>query len=111
MAKKLFFCLVSISIVLVFVGVGFSAGNGNSRKGKFLYRKNCRTCHQDGASATPLSPDTKTRAQWTRAFTPEKYKELSCAAEWEKRSEKDLLDIFSYMYKYAADSPAPAKCK
>jgi len=38
-------------------------------------------------------------------------KSLSCKAEWEKRSEKDLQDIFSYMYNHAFDSPSPAKCK
>lgn len=111
MMKKVIIMLTALCLTLVFIGVGFSKDKGNSRKGKYLYRQNCRTCHKEDASAPPLSPDSKTMAQWKRIFEPEKYKELACKEEWEKRSADELLDIYTYLYKGAADSPTPAKCK
>lgn len=111
MSKKIIFSVVSLFIILGFVSVSFSADKGNSRKGKHLFRKSCRECHQDGASAKALSPDSKTQDQWTRIFQPDKYKDLACKAEWEKHSADDLLDIYTYLHKHAFDSPSPAKCK
>lgn len=111
MAKKTVFLLISFIVFFGYISPGFSADKGNSRKGKFLFRNNCRECHQDGASAKALNPDSKTQAQWARAFEPDKYKELACKAEWEKRSAEELLDIYTYLYDHAFDSPSPAKCK
>ena len=95
------------------VSIGIAAGKagGNARKGKYLYRKNCRECHKEGASAKDLSPADKTQAEWETLFAKGAHKSYQCAAEWDKRSEKDLKDIFSYMYDHAFDSPSPAKCK
>ena len=93
------------------MGVCFSKTKSNPRRGKFLYRKNCRLCHKSGAKATDLSPDSKTMAQWKRAFEPKKYATYKCVADWNKRTETEIADIFSYLYKYAADSPTPAKCQ
>lgn len=111
MSKRIIFSVVSLFIILGFVSVSFSADKGNSRKGKYLFRKNCRECHQDGAAAKALSPDSKTQAQWTRTFQPDNVKGLACTAEWEKRNDEELLDIYTYLHKHAFDSPTPAKCK
>jgi len=109
--KKLF-CFI---VLTIFMFCGFaavvSAGDGNFRKGKYTFRKSCRTCHNDQGTAVALSPDSKTQAQWKRIFKPGKHKKLGCAAEWEKLSEAERNDIFSYLHKYAFDSPSPAKCK
>ena len=107
----------SILLLLVFlvgsVGIGIAAAKaeGNARKGKYLFRKNCRACHQDGATAKDLSPADKTQAEWKAVFARDAYKALACKEEWEKAKAKDLDDIFSYMYNHAFDSPSPAKCK
>lgn len=90
----------------VFGGDAFSP-NGNDRKGKYLYRKTCRKCH-DGSKAKELSPSSKTMAEWKQAF--ENYKNLKCKDEWQKLKHKDLNDIFSYLYNHAYDSPQPATC-
>lgn len=84
------------------------SNDGNGRKGKYLYRKNCRTCH-DGGTAEALSPNTKTQAQWQRTFG--KYERLECAAEWKKLEQDDLTDIYTYLYDHAYDSPQPATCE
>jgi mono/diheme cytochrome c family protein len=107
----------SIALVMVFligsVGFAVAAGKakGNARKGKYLFRKNCRACHQEGATAKDLSPADKTQAEWEAIFAKDAYKALACKDEWEKAKEKDITDIFSYMYNHAFDSPSPAKCK
>jgi len=102
--------LVTLTLVFGFSSLGFSADKGNARKGKYTFRKSCRSCHND-ASAVSISPDSKTQAQWTRQFKSSKYEKLACKDEWAKISEKDRLDIFTYLHKYAFDSPTPAKCK
>lgn len=110
MGKKLLMVLIALCFLLVMVGTGFAGGKkkGNEKKGKYLFRKKCRACHIDGGAAKALSPNSKTQAQWARAFT--KYKRLKCVDEWNKLSEKDRKDILSYLYNHAFDSPAPATC-
>lgn len=111
MVKKIGIILISLTLVLGFSSMGFSADKGNARKGKYTFRKNCRSCHSETGSAASISPDSKTQAQWTRQFKPAKYQKLTCKDEWANLSEKDRLDIFTYLHKYAFDSPSPAKCK
>jgi hypothetical protein len=111
MAKKLLFTILTIIMTLSLVSINLAAPEGNKRKGKYLFRKNCRSCHVDGASGKELSPISKTQAEWQAVFTNDSYKKLACKEEWEKQSEKDLSDIYTYMYKHAFDSPSPLKCK
>ncbi|RJP87824.1 MAG: cytochrome c [Desulfobacteraceae bacterium] len=82
--------------------------DGNDRKGKYVFRKNCRSCH-DGSKAVALSPNSKTQAQWQRAF--EKYERLKCVEEWKKNSQSDLNDVYTYLYNHGYDSPQPATCQ
>jgi len=105
--------LLMIIIGICFMGVSFAVeGGGNDKKGKYVYRQNCRQCHKTDSEvgAPNLSPDSKTRAQWERGFQKENYSELECAEEWGKRTDEEINDIFTYLHKYAADSPTPAKC-
>lgn len=103
----LFFGLIFIfGISAALAGSSFSP-DGNDRKGKYLYRKNCRTCH-DGSKAKALSPNSKTQAQWGRMF--ERYERLECTEEWSKLSQDDLQDIYTYLHNHAYDSPQPATC-
>lgn len=103
------FSLFSASVIMfiLFVNVGFSFEDGNTRKGKFLYRKNCRTCH--GATASDLSPLSKTQAEWKNVA--ETYEKISCASDWAGLSESERNDILAYLYTFAKDSPTPAKCE
>ncbi len=104
--RSLFIVLV---LVFAFAGVVMAQGDGNARKGKYLFRKNCRACHVDGGSAKELSPISKTQAQWESVFS--KSAELKCAAEWQTLSEKDRTDLYAHLWGHAFDSPSPAKCK
>ena len=111
MIRKAILAVLTVTCLITFSGLSMAADKGNGRKGKYLFRKNCRSCHVDGGSAVSLSPISKTQAQWIDVFKSENAAKLSCADEFAKRSEKDLLDIFTYMHDHAYDSPSPAKCK
>jgi hypothetical protein len=83
----------------------------NARKGKYLFRKHCRSCHSEKGEAKALSPISKTQAEWTAVFKNGEFKHLKCNDVWSERKEKDLNDMYAYMHDHAYDSPSPLKCK
>jgi len=110
MFKRSVTLIMALMLMLAGLGVAFAMeADGNSRKGKYLFRKSCRSCHAEGQKAKDLSPVDMTQAQWKKAFAD--YKKLPCYGDWKKVKEKDVKDIYSYMYNHAKDSPSPAKCK
>jgi len=115
MVKKLVCMAVSILFVLTATTLVFAEGpEGNKRKGKYTYKGVYKACAKRGEveSKTPvLSPGDKTMAQWKRIFDKKDFEAFKCSEEWGNLSEKDVLDIYTYLYSYAADSPTPAKCK
>jgi cytochrome c1 len=109
-AKKMMLLLIFIS----FLGpVVATAAEGNARKGKYLYRKYCLKCHKAGATGDrvgkPLSPISKTQAQWEVVF--KNHEGLTCNDQWAKRKAKDIKDIYAHLWGHAFDSPSPAKCE
>ncbi len=87
---------------------------GNKRKGKYTYKKVVQACFERGevdSDVPKISPADKKQAEWKGIFEGKNFAEFGCAQEWAALSEEDVLDIYSYMYNYAADSPAPATCK
>ncbi|MBC8441010.1 MAG: cytochrome c family protein [Deltaproteobacteria bacterium] len=107
-------------MVLIFVLVSFSmtfaseGPEGNDRKGKYTYRKVYKACAETGGveSATPtISPADKTMGQWKEIFENKNLDEFGCKDNWAALPAEDILDIYSYFYKHASDSPTPAKCK
>jgi mono/diheme cytochrome c family protein len=109
--KRLISTLISLTLVFVFAGSLLAVEKGNSRKGKYTFRKSCRDCHMEGGKAQEMSPANKTQAQWDTVFGKDKFKEFPCKAEWEKLTPEDISDIYAYMHEHAFDSPSPAKCK
>lgn len=108
-----------IMIIAMFGFVSLSASvyaqdAGNKRKGKFAYRNVYKTCHETDPSMSltpPISPDTKTMAQWDRVFEAKDFDMFGCKAVWDTLSDEDILNIHTYLRSGAADSPTPAKCK
>lgn len=114
MMKRTMLGALAILLTFCFMGVSLAAEKGNDRKGKYTYRKVYKACFDRGAVESqkpPLSPDTKTQAQWTRVFEKKDFDQFGCQQEWAALSEEDLSDIFAYLHGHAADSPSPAKCK
>lgn len=100
--------LIMITLLLVtFCGsAALAVEDGNSRKGKYLFKKNCKTCHTDGAEGGVVTPLTKTMSQWDRFFSKSKHS----AADWESFSAQDLLDINQFLFDHAVDSDQPETC-
>jgi hypothetical protein len=117
MSKKIISSIVVIMFTLGSFAVAFAADEGpggNKRKGKYTYRKVYKACMATGEveSATPkISPADKKKAEWKDIFENNKFDEFGCLDFWAKLPEKDIIDIYSYFYGYAADSPTPATCK
>ena len=109
MLKRVGTIFIILIVSFVFIGLTLAEGKANARKGKYLYRKSCRTCHCEGGSAKPLSPIDKTQAEWDEVF--QNIDKLACAKEWDKFSEKDKADMYAHLWGHAFDSPSPAKCK
>jgi mono/diheme cytochrome c family protein len=110
MNRKWIFIFFSLIVSLCLFGLGIAGDKvGNGRKGKLLFRKNCRACH-NGGKASELGPYNKEIKEWDGIFAKDKYKEYQCKAEWEKLSEQDLLDILTYLRAGAADSKVPRGC-
>ena len=109
MYKKISSILIIMIFLFASIAIVMAAGKGNARKGKYLFRKNCRTCHCEDGSAKPISPIDKTQAQWEEVF--KNIDKLQCNKEWDKLSEKDRTDMYAHLWGHAFDSPSPAKCK
>ena len=109
MVKKLSIAAIIMVFLVVSITFAMAEGKGNARKGKYLFRKTCRTCHMEGGSAKEMSPVSKTQAEWQVVF--DNIDQLNCKDEWAKLSEKDTLDVYEHLYGHAFDSPSPAKCK
>ncbi len=109
MYKKIGSILIIMIFLFASIAIVMAAGKGNARKGKYLFRKNCRTCHCEDGTAKPISPIDKTQAQWEEVF--KNIDKLQCSKEWGKLSEKDRTDMYAHLWGHAFDSPSPAKCK
>ncbi len=110
MNRRWILIFFSVILSLCFLGLGIAGEKAaNSRKGKLLFRKNCRVCH-NGSKAQELGPYRKKIKEWEEVFAKDKYEEYQCKAEWEKLSEQDLLDILAYLRAGAADSKVPRGC-
>jgi len=101
--------VLALVLVLVFtVSTAMAIEGGNSRKGKALFKKDCKSCHDAGGEGGELTPMAKTMKQWDRYF--EKNSADHPADVFKTVSEKDLKDIQQFLYDHAKDSPAPATC-
>jgi cytochrome c5 len=104
--------LVKVMVVMMIVALAASAvlaaEGGNSRKGKYLYKKSCKPCHISGAEGPELTPLSKTQKQWDRFFTEDQHKKKADA--WSKFSEQDLKDVNQFLFDHAVDSDQPETC-
>lgn len=116
MFKKITILFTAALFILVSNAMLFASEGpkGNDRKGKYTYRKVYKSCSEAGQveSATPkISPSDKTMAEWKSIFDTKNFDEFGCKDHWVSLSDEDFLDIYSYFYGHASDSPSPATCK
>lgn len=98
----------TVALSLSLVTAAYAVDGGNPKKGKYLYKKECKTCHSKGDSAGELTPMSKTMSQWDRYFKRNKHKKKP--EVFEALSDKDKLDIQQFLYDHAADSDQPQSC-
>jgi len=101
--KKIVFILLLFAFT---VTSALAVEGGNPKKGKYLFKKNCKTCHTEGAEGGAVTPLSKTMAQWDKFFSDNKHPE----GVWNEFSEKDLLDINQFLFDHAVDSAQPETC-
>jgi hypothetical protein len=109
MKKRIVPIFIGFILLIGSLGLSLAQESGNARKGKFLFRKNCRTCHVAEGSAKELGPNSKTQAQWDEVF--KNIDKLKCKDQWAQLSEKDKLDLYAQLWGHAFDSPSPEKCE
>ncbi|MCF8068074.1 MAG: cytochrome c family protein [Desulfobacterales bacterium] len=114
--KKIILTITAFLFVFTSVGFVFAEEEpaGNKRKGKYTYRKVYSACMERGEVSEPkpvLDPSGKTQAEWTRVFTEKDFTDFLCKEEWNNLTDEQLLDIYTYLWSFAADSPTPAQCK
>jgi hypothetical protein len=90
MIRKTVTIAITLLLVVSFIGTAMALEEGNKRKGKYTYRKVYQSCHERGEvseAKPPLSPDTKTMAQWKRVFEAGDMAEFGCKEEWSALSQ------------------------
>jgi len=100
-----FCCVLSI----LATGLIMAEGTGSDKKGKFYFKKTCKTCHDkdgDGGEVTPL---IKTQAQWERYFAKGKHNNKTETLDQAAPAEQ-LIHIETFLINHAADSDQPETC-
>jgi cytochrome c5 len=101
--------VVAAVLVLFVLVASFALAEGSDSKGKFYFKKSCKTCHAKGGAGGEVTPLVKTQDQWKRYFDKGVHK---------KGAEK-LLDVVPadqleniqfFLVNHAADSPQPETC-
>ena len=98
--------LVSLILAAFCGSTGMAVEGGNSRKGKHLFKKECKSCHSAGGEGGELTPMSKTMSQWDRFFDKAEHP----GDLFKKMSDKDQKDINQFLFDKAADSPSPETC-
>lgn len=101
--------VATLGVLAVAVASVALAGSGNETKGKYYFKKNCKTCHTKGAAGGEVTPLTKTQEQWKRFFTNGTHKKGAEKLSTVVPAEQ-LVDIQTFLINHAADSPQPETC-
>jgi hypothetical protein len=79
---------------------------GSDTKGKFYFKKSCKSCHVKGGAASELTPLSKTQAQWKKFFEANKHGKAGAPIT----PKEQVLDIKTFLVNHASDSPQPETC-
>jgi mono/diheme cytochrome c family protein len=101
--KKTLILLILIAFAAM---TAFAMSGGNPRKGRSLFKKNCKSCHVVGAEGGAISPLSKTMKQWDKFFKKGKHP----GTIWESLSDTEKANIGQYLFDNAIDTHHPDKC-
>lgn len=105
--------IIPVLVGLFFVGLTASmilaASGGSETKGKFYFKKSCKSCHAKGKEGGEVTPLTKTQAQWKKYFTAGTHNKGKQKLTGILTAEQ-LQDVETFLYNHASDSPQPETC-
>lgn len=96
-------------VVAATLAASLALAAGNETKGKFYFKKTCKTCHGKNAAAGEVTPLTKTQEQWRRYFTKGVHNKGTQKLTDVVPAEQ-LPDMQTFLVNHAADSPQPETC-
>jgi len=86
---------------VVFAGPVFAASDTGGGRGRYLFRKECRTCHGSEGRSVALTPQSRTAAEW-RAFFEADQKQ-NHAEVWQNIGDRNLEKIKEFVVLNASD--------
>lgn len=100
---------VATALVVTVLAASVVLAGGSDSKGKFFFKKSCKTCHAKGGPGGEVTPLTKTQEQWKRYFSKGTHNKGT-----QKLSDvvppEQLENINTFLFNHAADSPQPETC-
>lgn len=103
-----FLPLLSLALLLALPLAAES--KGSDTKGKYFFKKNCKSCHVEGGSAMVLTPLSHTQAQWKKILDAGKHGKAGTPFSPKLATPAQLLDIKTFLINHASDSPQPETC-
>ena len=85
------------------------AAEGSDTKGKYFFKKSCKSCHVAGQPGGEVTPLIKTQAQWKAYFATGKHKKGTEPMTKVGKPEQ-MVDIQTFLTAHASDSPQPMTC-
>ena len=95
--------------ILAALAAPLAAQEGSDTKGKFYFKKTCKSCHVAGGTAKEVTPLSKTQAQWKAYFAAGKHKKGSEKLDTVLKPEQ-VKDVQTFLVNHASDSPQPETC-
>lgn len=98
-----------ILVAAALLAAPLAAEGGSDTKGKFYFKKTCKSCHAPGAAAKEITPLSKTQAQWKAYFAAGKHKKGAEKLDTVLKPEQ-VKDVQTFLVNHASDSPQPETC-
>ncbi|NCO50475.1 MAG: cytochrome c [Deltaproteobacteria bacterium] len=103
--KRLLLVFITLTLVAALASPVLAA---SSRRGKRTFKKECKTCHVEGAEGGKISPLQKTQAQWREFFKKNQHQVKPDV--WKKLSDKERENLLKFFLDFALDSDQPETC-
>lgn len=100
---------IAAAVVAVTFASGLAMAAGSATKGRFYFKKSCKSCHVKGAAGGEITPLSRTQEQWKRYFGKGVHNKGSQKLN-ELLPADQLKDIETFLIEHAADSPQPETC-
>ena len=95
--------------VIAALAAPLAAQGGSDTKGKFFFKKSCKSCHAPNSGAKEITPLSKTQAQWKAYFAAGKHNKGAEKLESLVKPEQ-VKDVQAFLTNHASDSPQPMTC-